>query len=528
MTGWYRVGPAVRLVLAVFLGAAGVIFSVLYINDKISGPAQRVPSLQLNAQENAPGPGAPANQDAADAISDNALPKSGTEGETPDATETAMLADEAAWKTASEAATIESLRSYLEDHRQGQYAAQAIAEIAAIEGAAQAAKLADETAWNEASEAGKIEGLRKYLEDHRQGQYAARARAEIAALEEAGQAAKLADEAAWNEVSEAGKIEGLRKYLEEHPQGQYIVQARQELALLEEATRAALRADTLAWDEAAQKGTIKDLQDYADTYPLGQHVTQAKEKIAELKAGQAGKRADKAAWKKASQKGTIKGLRNYLDAYPEGSYAPRAKTKIAKLKELEVAKRADKAAWKKASKKGTIEGLKNYVEKYPQGQYVTRAKTKITKLEEEVRRQNPLQAVLDGSDKTPLRDKIKRFIKEHYLSGKDLSDRQIGFLYADRIDYFGEKQVSRDNVIRDKKNYFQRWPSRRFSLIPGTMSVKPRDSDSKTVDVSFRFMFKVSSPERTSRGLGKATLTLQLGAGNSRIIREERIVTAQF
>ena len=94
--------------------------------------------------------------------------------------------------------------------------------------------------------------------------------------------------------------------------------------------------------------------------------------------------------------------------------------------------------------------------------------------------------------------------------------------YADRTIYYG-KRMSRREVLRDKLRYIAVWPRRRYSIIPGTVSV--RCDRQRTV---CRVSGIVQWDRRSRRGelsIGRARLTLTLsGASGNKLIRESAVI----
>lgn len=121
---------------------------------------------------------------------------------------------------------------------------------------------------------------------------------------------------------------------------------------------------------------------------------------------------------------------------------------------------------------------------------------------------------------------MAHFVVTFYLSGKSMSPAEIEQLYAPRVRYFDGTELTRKAVIRDKLDYFKRWPDRTFSLVPDTMEVFRDESD--LVDVTFQYEFVVRSPKRTSRGRGHAKLTLDFTDPAGRIVREEGDVISRY
>ena len=111
----------------------------------------------------------------------------------------------------------------------------------------------------------------------------------------------------------------------------------------------------------------------------------------------------------------------------------------------------------------------------------------------------------DVYGKERLRDYVGAFV----LAGLD---PQIGAeleFFADRVDYFGESQVSRDKVRRDLLRYDRQWPQRRFWLA-GEVEVA-RQADGK-LRVTFPLRYELRNGSKRSSGKVSKTLVLRKAA----------------
>ena len=132
-----------------------------------------------------------------------------------------------------------------------------------------------------------------------------------------------------------------------------------------------------------------------------------------------------------------------------------------------------------------------------------------------------------GAD-IPFEDRVASFVTEFYLSGEARTDADLERLYAERVDYFGSRRWSRSRVLADKRAYFAKWPSRRYELVRPSLAVVRRPGPEKVYDVAFEYTFDVRSAARTSRGRGRALLTMDLSQDGGRITRETGDVLARW
>ena len=114
-------------------------------------------------------------------------------------------------------------------------------------------------------------------------------------------------------------------------------------------------------------------------------------------------------------------------------------------------------------------------------------------------------AAPDVYGKERLRDYVGAFV----LAGLD---PQIGAeleFFADRVDYFGESNVSREKVRRDLLRYDRQWPQRRFWLA-GEVEVA-RQADGK-LRVTFPLRYELQNGSKRSSGKVSKTLVLRKAA----------------
>ncbi len=137
----------------------------------------------------------------------------------------------------------------------------------------------------------------------------------------------------------------------------------------------------------------------------------------------------------------------------------------------------------------------------------------------------------DGSlaEASPLRmrPRVEAFMRSFFLSGKPLSREEIRVLYAPSVLYFSKGQWTRERIVRDKFNYFRRWPLRRYRLLEETLQVSRTPSRPGSYDVDFLYEFDLSSKTESAKGRGRGFLTLDLSQPGGRITREGGTVLSQ-
>ena len=114
-----------------------------------------------------------------------------------------------------------------------------------------------------------------------------------------------------------------------------------------------------------------------------------------------------------------------------------------------------------------------------------------------------------------------RQIADAYLNGASTDPSRNLELYAERVNYYDQGTVSRSDVLRDKKQYLERWPERTYE----------RTSDVEIVDagaadmIRFNYRYQVSGGSRNAEGTGWAELGVQRRDGRISIVSERGGVT---
>ena len=112
------------------------------------------------------------------------------------------------------------------------------------------------------------------------------------------------------------------------------------------------------------------------------------------------------------------------------------------------------------------------------------------------------------------RDRIRDYVAAFVLAGLDPQVGSETDFFADRVDYFGERAVSREKIRRDLQQYDTRWPDRRFWL-SGDLQFTPINDQLK---VSFPLRYELRSGSRRSSGKVWKTLILEKTAAADFVI----------
>jgi Putative peptidoglycan binding domain len=118
----------------------------------------------------------------------------------------------------------------------------------------------------------------------------------------------------------------------------------------------------------------------------------------------------------------------------------------------------------------------------------------------------PPAAPPSSADRNQLHDYIAAFV----LAGLDPEVGAETEFFADRVDYFGQRNVSREKVRQDLQRYNSRWPKRGFWLA-GNLEVS-RSSERLKVTFPLRYELQNGTERKTGKVL--KTLVLEQSGGN--------------
>jgi hypothetical protein len=113
------------------------------------------------------------------------------------------------------------------------------------------------------------------------------------------------------------------------------------------------------------------------------------------------------------------------------------------------------------------------------------------------------------------RDRLRDYVAAFVLAGLDPQVGAETEFFADRVDYFGEHNVTREKIRRDLQRYDNRWPERSFWLA-GELVVRPVQD---RIEVSFPLRYELRSGSKRSAGQVWKTLILErTGADDLQIV----------
>ncbi len=123
--------------------------------------------------------------------------------------------------------------------------------------------------------------------------------------------------------------------------------------------------------------------------------------------------------------------------------------------------------------------------------------------------------------------KMLGFIKNVFHRTASMTPSELRDTYANRVDYYGDKNKPVSEVIKDKEDYAERWPDRAFRVEDDTVEIK----DTRTpdvYDVTYHYDFHVRGNGRESRGNGETTLRIDTRGDRYVILAENGKVLKRF
>ncbi len=124
-----------------------------------------------------------------------------------------------------------------------------------------------------------------------------------------------------------------------------------------------------------------------------------------------------------------------------------------------------------------------------------------------------------------LADEADTLMNQYFAIWSDnarITPRTVDSLYAPRAVYYG-RSMTPDEVYRDKVRLIQRWPDRRYRVVPGTVA-KRCDTGMTRCGVSVVLSWQAANPSRRAATSGRAVINLALANENGilKIVRESQ------
>ncbi|HEX8489505.1 MAG TPA: peptidoglycan-binding domain-containing protein [Chthoniobacterales bacterium] len=112
-------------------------------------------------------------------------------------------------------------------------------------------------------------------------------------------------------------------------------------------------------------------------------------------------------------------------------------------------------------------------------------------------------------------DRLKDYVAAFVLAGLDPQVGAETEFFAERVDYFGERGVTKEKIRKDLERYNERWPKRGFSLA-GELDVRPLEEKLK---VTFPLRYELRNGPKRATGKVLKTLVLEkAGADDLQIV----------
>ena len=98
----------------------------------------------------------------------------------------------------------------------------------------------------------------------------------------------------------------------------------------------------------------------------------------------------------------------------------------------------------------------------------------------------PLATAADSSDGDINTERVRDYVGAFVLAGLDPQVGAEAEFFADRVQYYDEGTIGRENIRRDLQRYAARWPERRFWLA-GDINVEPQNGNRVRVTFPLRY-----------------------------------------
>jgi hypothetical protein len=128
----------------------------------------------------------------------------------------------------------------------------------------------------------------------------------------------------------------------------------------------------------------------------------------------------------------------------------------------------------------------------------------------------------EGAAPAPLNatNQITLFVSQYLQESGTFAPSGRGESYADIVDYYKQRR-SRQEIVADKIRYAGRWPTRVYTLVPGTLRVNPLMQPPGRFDVSFEYTFRVANAKQIKEGRGTTRLVVEVLGADTRIWVED-------
>lgn len=201
------------------------------------------------------------------------------------------------------------------------------------------------------------------------------------------------------------------------------------------------------------------------------------------------------------------------------------------------AKQSDRTAWESISNSTSPAIFEAYIKLFPDSLYATFAKARLqeltasatdrsqqqAKLEEEKRQQGENSRVARLADEErSIRRLAEDFVRYRFMRPRARTREYYDSLYGDRVDFHSKQSASLNFIIKDKTNFFARWPTHDYSMIEDSFHAGAITGDFlKRFPVTFRANYLLANSTKETSGIVEVDLTLTYDGNEFQIIREK-------
>jgi len=210
---------------------------------------------------------------------------------------------------------------------------------------------------------------------------------------------------------------------------------------------------------------------------------------------------DAEAYGLAQSIGTREAWQAFIDAYP-GTF--RARLAAAEIARLDAAAKAEAERLEaERLELARLEAEREEAERL-----------EAERRQAERRRKERQEAALQDAR---MKGRVQDFVAESYLPGVNAGADEVAALFADRVDYYGRKGLTKKEVLADKRAYYERFASLAYDLVPGTLDVAKAGEDWRA---TFQTDFEAVDATRRVTGRAETTLVLVEQGGVLRVRSE--------
>jgi hypothetical protein len=112
-------------------------------------------------------------------------------------------------------------------------------------------------------------------------------------------------------------------------------------------------------------------------------------------------------------------------------------------------------------------------------------------------------------------ERLRDYVAAYVLAGLDKNVGAEAEFFADRVQYYDQGVMDRENIRKDLKRYDERWPERHFWLA-GKINVEPQSEN--RLRVTFPLGFKLRNGNKQSSGKVDKTLVLKPAGDDLEIV----------